>query len=924
MGVVYRAHDERLDRDVAIKILPPGSLVDEDQRKRFKREAQALAKLNHPHIATIYDFDCDGTTDFLVMELLTGQTLADKLLAGPLPENAVARFGIQMAEGLAAAHKQGILHRDLKPGNIGLTAEGSVKLLDFGLAKLLKSDAEDVTQSMTAPGLAKGTLAYMAPEQLRGENVDLRVDIYAAGSTLYEMATGKRPHPQEIGPLLINAILNQPPVPPSSLNRSVSAGLEAIILKALEKDPDQRYKSAQDLALDLARLNTAIAPIAARQASKRRFRKLLRPALVVAGVVVLGIAFWQTSRQLQFRPENGQRTLVLVGDFENHTGEAVFDNTLRELFTSTLEQSRLVEIFPTSRLVDVLQRMGRSPTQRIDENTGREICQREGLQGLLLGSIVRLGHKYVLMARIVAPSGSNLITAEASSASADELPARVDQIAETLRRKLGESLQSMKETSVPLAKVSSSSLDAVRYFTLGRQSLYNGDAAQAILMFSKALEVDPNFAVAHEYLGASYQQLNQYERSDEQIRQAALLADRVSEPERLRIMAAYYSTQLDFQKECENYQLLAELQPQDPAPYVNLGVCKKEIFDYAAGISFTEKALQFVPRSDIRVNLAAQLVTSGDPERALQVAQPFSREFPNDLFAQTVMGRIYVALGRWEDARRTFHGMVQAGGDSEIEGELSLADLALASGQHREAEKDLKAAIVAADKTHNRVYAAKGRVALAEMLLQGNSSTQAGRQLLAQVALPPHAPALNLLLARTYAWSGQLEAANKNLRAIDALIHQYDVPALQALRYLTSAEIALAQRKFADAVDAAQKALTYHKSVFAVETLARCYAAAGMHEQAAQRYEILLTRANELMDDTHVESFDEPAFRRAVEAHYRLGVLYQKLGRWDDSRAQLQKFLNYWSHADTELRVYKDAQRLLRSLPAAGVPTPAR
>lgn len=923
MGVVYRAHDERLDRDVAVKVLPSGSLADQATRRRFKQEAQALARLNHPNIATIFDFDCDGTTDFLVMELLSGQTLAHRLLAGPLPANSVIKFGIQMAEGLAAAHQQGILHRDLKPGNLGLTTGGRVKILDFGLAKLLKSDPTDVTQSMTGAGLAKGTLAYMAPEQLRGENIDTRVDIYAAGSVLYEMATAKRPHPQENGPLLVNAILNQPPAPPSTLNRSVTPALEAVILKALEKDPNLRYQSAQDLASDLERLHTTTVPVALQQASRRRFRRLLRPALVAAGLLVLAIASWQFSRRLQFRATNGTRPILLVGDFENRTGEPVFDNTLREMFTSSLEQSHRVQVFPTSRLVDVLQRMGRPPTQRIDENTGREICQREGLQGLLLGSIVRLGRTYVLMARTQSPSGADIVTAQASAASADEVPAHVDKIAETVRRKLGESLQSLKENSVPLAKVTSSSLDAVRYFTLGKLSLYNGEPSQAVLMFSKALEVDPNFAVAREYLGAAYQYLNQYDRSVEEIRKAAQLADRASEPERLRIMAAYYATLLDFQKECENYQLLAELQPLDPAPFVNLGVCKKESYDYAAAVSFTEKAIQLVPRSDVRINLASHLLSKGDTEKALEVAQPLSREFAGNLWAQTVLGRIYLALGRFDDARRTFKDMVKSGPDAEIAAGLSLADLAIATGQYGEAEKELKAAIQAAERNHNRIAEAKARIALAELLLQRGASPQATRQLLAQVELPPYAPALTVLLARTYAWTGRVQAADKGFRDIDALINQHDVLALQALRHLLIAEIALAQRRSADAVEAAQRAVSYQKSVFAVETLARCYAAAGMNEQAVEQYKLLIARANELLDDTRVESFDEPAYHRAVEAHYRLGVLYQKLGRWGDARAELQKFLSYWSHADAELGIYKDAQRLLRSLPASGVPTPA-
>ncbi len=923
MGVVYRATDERLNRDVAVKILPPGSLADEDTRKRFKQEALALARLNHPNIATVFDFDCEGTADFLVMELLTGQTLADKLRAGPLPINQVIKYGIQVAEGLSAAHQQGILHRDLKPGNLGLTAEGRVKILDFGLAKLLTADPMDVTMSMTGAGLAKGTLAYMAPEQLRGENIDTRVDIYAVGSVLYEMETGKRPHPQEYGPLLINAILNQSPVPPCNLNRSVSPALQAVTLKALDKDPRLRYQSARELASDLERLHTATVPVAVQQASRRRLRRIFRIVIPVAGAVVLAIAGWQGARRLQLRPANGSRPMLLVGDFENKTGEPVFDNTLREMFTSSLEQSQVLQVYPPSRLVDVLQRMGSPPGQRIDEKTGREICLREGLKAFLIGSIARFGHTYSLVVRIESPSGSDIVTQSETVSNADEIPKEVDQIAETVRHKLGESLQSLKDNSAPLAQVSSSSLDAVRYFTTGKDSLYKGDPSQAVLMFTKALELDPKFAVAHEYLGQSYDYLNQYDRGAEEIRQAAKLADRASEPERLRIMAAYYATLLDFQKECENYQLLAELQPSDPAPFVNLGVCNAENSDYAAAVSFTEKAVKLVPQSDIRINLASQLLSEGDTEKAFQVAQPFARDFPSNLYAQVVLGRIYVALGRFELARQTFAGMVRTGPDGEIEAELSLADLDLATGLYIEAEKELGSAIQAATRNHNRIAAAKAQIEMAELLIQKGLYLQANQQL-GQVNLPPQTPALMLLLARTYAWTGSLDPARRSLEDIDTQINQHDAPALLALRNLVNAEIALAQRKFPDAVQSAESAVTYQKSVFAIETLARCYAMAGMHEKAAEQYQIVITRGNELMDDARAESFDEPAFHRAVDAHYRLGVLYQKLGRWDDARTELQKFLSFWAHADADVAIYQDAQRLLRSLPAGSVPTPAK
>jgi tetratricopeptide (TPR) repeat protein len=534
-----------------------------------------------------------------------------------------------------------------------------------------------------------------------------------------------------------------------------------------------------------------------------------------------------------------------------------------------------------------------------------------------------MGHKYVLLARVESPTGTAIVTTEAAAESADEIPAKVDEIADTMRRKLGESLQLVKDNSLPLAKVSSSSLDALRYFTLGKEALYNGDPPQAALMFSKAVEVDPNFAMAHEYLGATYQHLNQYANGSEQIAEAARLADRVSEPERLRILAAYYGTRLDFQKECQNYELLAELLPLDPSPFVNLGVCHNSLFDYDAAVSFTEKALKFVPQSGVRINLASQLASKGDTERALQVALPFSREFPTDSYAQTVLGRIYLALGRSDDARQTFTALTRAGGDAEVSGRLFLADMALSQGKYVEAQKELNASITGADRNHNRVAAVKARIALAETMLQSNPNSPQSQRLLAHIDLPSDSPGLDLLLGRTCAWAGDLDAARKHLHALDAQINQSDVPAVEALRHLLSAEIALAQRNYAEAVEMAQKAVTYQNSVFALETLARSYAAAGMNEQAAQQYELLIARAPELLDDTHVETFDEPAYRRAVESHFRLGALYQKLGRPNDARLHLQKFLAYWSQADPKSEIYQQAQGLLREVSLGSVPTPA-
>lgn len=286
MGVVYLARDERLEREVALKVLREGQLADEAARKRFRKEALALSKLNHPNIALIYDFDSQGGLDFLAMEYVPGISLAHRLEDGALSEKETASIGAQIAQALEEAHEHGVIHRDLKPGNVLLTAKGRVKVLDFGLARFLRADDLEATESLTQTHAMTGTLPYMAPEQLHGEGADARSDIHAAGLILYEMATGQRAFREELPSRLIDAILNHPPIPPRSVNRKICPELERIILKCLEKDRENRYQSARELEIDLRRLTTPSTTTSVH-APKAISRSPLRKVLMIA----LGCAF---------------------------------------------------------------------------------------------------------------------------------------------------------------------------------------------------------------------------------------------------------------------------------------------------------------------------------------------------------------------------------------------------------------------------------------------------------------------------------------------------------------------------------------------------------------------------------------------------------------------------------------------------------
>lgn len=420
MGEVYRARDEHLDREVAIKVLPPGTLADESSRKRFRKEALALSKLNHPNIATIHDFDTQQGMDFLVMEYIPGTMLSDKIGGRPLPEKEIANLGAQLAGGVAAAHEHGVVHCDLKPGNLRLTLEGRLKILDFGLARLVRPVSPDVTtESLTETKTAAGTLPYMAPEQVLGEKVDARTDVYSLGAVLYEMATGQRPFPQSHGPSLIDAILHKTPTPPSKLNHGISVALQTVVMKALEKDRERRHTSAGEVLRDLERLSapavTAVLPLRARAAAQlwRRFPHRGKAAMAfctLACAVALALWSFRTTPALAFAPHD----YVLISDFENQTGDPVFDRSLGTALATSLEQSSLANVYSRARMKETLKRMEKPNVEHIDEGLALEIAQREGLKAVVVPSISGIGESYRLAARIRAVSSGKDIKTEIS------------------------------------------------------------------------------------------------------------------------------------------------------------------------------------------------------------------------------------------------------------------------------------------------------------------------------------------------------------------------------------------------------------------------------------------------------------------------------------------------------------------------------
>ena len=923
MGDVYRAHDDRLDRDVAVKVLPPGTVGDEAARKRIRKEARSLSRLNHPNIATVHDFGTYDGVDYIVMEYIAGKTIAVQLESGSIPEKEIIRYVIQLACALQEAHGKGIIHRDLKPGNLIVNSRHELKVLDFGLAMALDAGASDLTRSLTDSNRFAGTLPYMAPEQLRGSPADIRTDIWGAGAILYEMATGERPFPQPQYSSITEAILHLEPRRPTRLNPQISHGLENIILKCLEKTPARRYQTAGELltALDQAQASSpALAKVPRQRAMPLSL--LTRGSLLACAALgcILGLGGLYVNHVRRSLPQ--QHPLIVVGDFDNQSDNTVFDRTVPELLTTSLDQSHFLRLLPRSSIEDALLRMEKPRATIIDEAIGREICQREGLQGVVVGSIAPLGQNYVVMARAVSPGGETLVRVKTQAVAQGDLLKAIDRLAQDLRTGLGESLSSVQDTSMPLEQVTSSSLDAVRYFTWGRQKMLNGDIQGGIALIKRAIELDSGFAMAHAYLGIAYQNLGDIDRAEEQMRIAANLSGRATDTERLKINGNYNLIVGNFDGACEQFQALAQLRPQDPAPHHGLALCYADKRNWNASLDEMQKELALQPASiAARGNISRLHLTRGDLDSASAEAIAILKDSPAQYRAMHILGEVSELRQRFPEAEEQFSSMMNVAGDGEVEGHFAVADLHMATGRYKSARRHLESGCAAAVNLGNQTAILKYRMLIAELDLATGSRGES--RILTEPGYQPHDPTEVFLFGRAYARMHRVIESRQMLKKLNALSIAKPFTQVRSLQSLLEAELALALKKPAEAIDAAERGWRYDSSVLALETLARSYEAADRPEDAIHAYEELLLRAPEAADND-----DDPAFRRVVEAEYRLGKLYLRTGKADSARVHLQRFLSAWSGADPDLKMKKDAEKSIRHTdqvppPVAGQPTPA-
>ncbi|MBZ5719876.1 MAG: protein kinase [Acidobacteriia bacterium] len=905
MGEVYRARDEHLARDVAIKVLPPGTLIDESARRHFHKEALILSQLNHPNVATIYDFDTQRGVDFLVMEYIPGITLSDKVAAGPIPEKEVLRLGVQLTEGLAAAHEHGVVHRDLKPGNLRVTSDGRLKILDFGLAKLRRPVTDSAaTESFSETQTMAGTLPYMAPEQLLGGEIDARTDIHAAGSVLYEMATGQRPFADVEGSQLIGAILRKPPLAPAALNPRVSPELERIIGKCLEKEPENRYQSAKELAIDLRRLLTpSTVKVAEVPVAGRKFWKVLVPSTLILVAAAIGAMLYFGSQRVHALTE---RDTIVLSDFDNKTGDSVFDDTLKQGLSVQLEQSPFLALISERRVNETLKLMGRPAGDRLTPEVTHEVCQRTGSKAMLTGSIAGLGSQYVIGLKAVnCNTGDVLAEAQEQAAGKEAVLKALDNAAVSLRSKLGESLSSVQKFATPVEEATTPSLEALKAYSRGVKT-WNAKGNTAALPFLKrAVELDPNFAMAYMWISGVYFYLNEVGRGAENARRAYDLREKVSERERLNIEGNYYTAATgELEKAAQTFELYQQTYPRDYLPCANLGYISAYLGNWGKALEEFREAMRLEPnRVDNYVNLGFAYTNLNRLDEAEAVyKQAEERKLENEFL---LVNRYQLAFLKSDTTVQLAQLVSAAMGKPGAEDYLLAmqADTEGWYGKLKDAHELTGRAMDSAQHNDAKETAATYQAAAALREVASGNLEQARAEANAALKLAPNRD-VRAIAALALARAGDTAEAEKLAAALDktfplsTVVQRYWLPTIRA-------GVALERRDPNRAIELLKVASTIELGFPTNLTMLLC--------PAYLRGEAYLMLHN---GNRAAAEFQKFVDRRGLVANFPWGALarlglaraYALQGDTAKARAAYQDFLTLWKDADPDVPILKQAK----------------
>ena len=961
MGMVYKAEDLKLGRRVALKFLPEEVATDSLTLQRFEREARTASSLNHPNICTIHEVEEHEGQPFLVMELMEGETLRDRLASvtsggKAMSLNELLDIAIQIAGGLQAAHEKGIIHRDIKPGNIFLTAQGQVKILDFGLAKLAelsepeaevpnlglkgcgfsrtvaassfemsglqpqpglkpasndKNDALNGTPkgvplqnisradpTLTRTGHAMGTAGYMSPEQARGEKLDARTDLFSFGLVLYEMATGKRAFSGDTAAILKDAILNHTPAPVRDLNSTLPSELEEIISKALQKERELRYQAASEMRADLESV-AADSPIQSDSTESRvlsRWKVLATAAVVVIALIASGL-YWRRSHKTTTKLT--EKDTIVLADFSNSTGDPIFDGTLRSALSIDLEQSPSLNVLSERKVSETLKLMNRS-SARLTPDLTRQVCLSTKSKALLSGAIADEGNRYVVgLIAMDCQTGDTLANIAVEAENRDQVIHALGEAGTRLRTSLGDSSASLEKFNKPLETTLTPSLDALQAYTQGQNA--NGPA-EAVPHFRRAVELDPNFAVAYYQMGRRYLSSGQVSRASESHSKAYALRDRLSLRHRLLVEAGYYMGATgEVEKAIQTFRELILAFPESGAR-TQLSYELRRLGRHEQAAAMGREAIQF--NRDEASAVANTMYSYTYLERPGDARAAFDEARARNVDGEQMRIMRYVLAFVQGDQGAMREQLTWAMGKPRVEDLLlsNQADTETFYGRLGKARELSQRAVDSAKQADAPETAAWWRAneALREAEL-GNAPV--ARRVIAEALVLSSGPIIESVAALTLARAGvPLQAqkfADKLNREfpLDTMLQAYSLPTMRA-------SIELQKNNSRKAIEILQASTSYELGIpYNVPTLYRTYLRgeaflhAGHGKQAAAEFQKVLDHPG------LVQNFVSGAL-----AHLQLGRAQVMMGDKGAARKSYQDFLTLWRDADPDIPIYQQAK----------------